>query len=231
MLLAIDIGNTHIVLGLYDGEKLAAHWRLQSDVHRTVDEYSLQIHSLLDGASFSKSDIKSVIISCVVPELARVFNKLSAKYLAVDPLSVGPGIKTGIEVHTDDPRSVGADRIVNSIAAKELHGFPAVVVDFGTATTFDVIGKEGNYEGGLISPGLLISAEALAERAAKLQNIELRAPKVFIGKNTQDSMLSGIVFGYVSLVEGIVGRLKETVGNQTKVIATGGLATLINNET
>jgi len=231
MLLAIDVGNTHIVLGLYDGEELRANWRLRSDIEGTVDEYGTSILSLLTINGFGKDTVTGIIVSCVVPPLTRVFNKLSLTYFSVEPMIVGPGLKTGIHIACDDPRTVGADRIVNAVAAKELFGAPAIVVDFGTATTFDVVGKSGAYEGGVISPGLIISANALSERAAMLPRIELKRPERLIGKNTHDSMLSGIMFGYAALVDGVINRLKKELGDKDiKIIATGGLANLVSEQ-
>ncbi len=236
MLLAIDVGNTHVVLGLFEDEELRANWRLQSDTQRTVDEYALEILALLQFEKCTTDLIHQVVISCVVPSLSRVFNKLSEKYFSVHPLLIGANVRTaptgspGIIIRCDDPRMVGPDRIVNAVAAKELFGAPAIVVDFGTATTFDVVGKEGNYEGGAIAPGLLISADALFERAALLPSIELKKPPTVIGKNTIDSMLSGIIYGYVGLVDGILERMLESLGKETTVIATGGLSQMISAE-
>jgi type III pantothenate kinase len=230
MLIAIDVGNTHVVLGLYRDEELVSSWRLQSKAKRTVDEYALDILGLLASQHVSSSDIHQLIISCVVPSLTRVFTKLGTKYFSADVLVVGPGIKTGVVIACDDPRSVGPDRIVNAMAAKEMFGEPVIVVDFGTATTFDVITKSGTYEGGVIAPGLLISAEALFERAALLPSIELKKPKCLIGKNTTDSMLSGIIYGYVGLVDGILERLVNEIKDDVKIIATGGLAQMIADE-
>ncbi|MCB0347015.1 MAG: type III pantothenate kinase [Bdellovibrionales bacterium] len=230
MLLAVDVGNTHVVLGLFVKGELAASFRLQSDVSRTVDEYAIDILTLLQAAGFKPEQISQIVISCVVPALTRVFSKLAVKYCSLQPLIVGPGVKTGMQIHCDDPRSVGADRIVNALAAKTLYGAPVVIVDFGTATTFDVVGPQGAYEGGLISPGLIISSNALFEKAAKLSSIELKTPNVLIGKNTADSMLSGIVFGYVGLVDGILDRLRQELGSDLKIVATGGLASMIAEE-
>lgn len=230
MLLAIDVGNTNIVLGLYAGKELRASWRLQTDDKRTVDEYAIEVLALLQSSSASASSVKRMIISCVVPPLLRVFSKLAQKYFSVEPLVVGPGIKTGMLIHVDDPRSVGADRIVNAVAARELFGAPVIVVDFGTATTFDIVSAAGAYEGGIIAPGLLISAEALFERAAMLPTIQLRNPKRLIGKNTQDSMLSGIMFGYASMVDGLIERVTDELKAKPKIVATGGFARLVSEQ-
>ncbi|MCB0360771.1 MAG: type III pantothenate kinase, partial [Bdellovibrionales bacterium] len=236
MLLAIDVGNTHVVMGLYRRtdkplrEQPMSSWRLQSDRKRTVDEYAIELLTLLSSEGVAPAEISQIALSCVVPPLQRVFVKLSRKYLKTTPLVVGPGIKTGMQVHYDDPRSVGADRIVNAVAAKALYGTPVIVVDFGTATTFDVIGASGAYEGGAIAPGLLISADALFEKAAKLPNIELKRPGQLIGKSTIESMRSGIIFGYVSLVDGMIERIREEMEGSVRVIATGGLAAMIADE-
>ena len=230
MLIAIDVGNTHTIIGLYEKTELRASWRLQSLTERTVDEYALEILTLLKNAGYEVENIKQVIMSCVVPALARVFSKFCRKYFSLTPLIVGPGTKTGMRIIYDDPRSVGADRIVNAVAAKELRGAPVVVVDFGTATTFDVVNAAGDYEGGVIAPGVLISAQALFERAAMLPNIELTRPSAIVGKNTRDSMLSGIVFGYASLVDGLLERIENDLDRKIPVLATGGLARVIAEE-
>lgn len=234
MLLVIDVGNTHVVIGLYRDSELAGSWRLQSDRNRTVDEYALEVLSLLGTRNaeirarrgIQASDITNVVICSVVPPLTRVFTKLSQKYFSHTPLIVGPGIRTDLALEVDDPKTLGADRIVNAVAAKKLYGTPAIVIDFGTATTFDVLNRAGVYEGGIIAPGVVISAEALSERAALLPRIELREPNVLIGKNTHDAMLSGIYFGYLSLVSGIIERLRSKLGKDVIVVATGGLASV-----
>ncbi len=225
MLLAIDIGNTHVVLGVYRGEELIGSWRLQSDQLRSVDEYAMSMLQMLEHSGVGAKDISTVIIGCVVPTLLRVFTKLSRKYFEQEPLIVGPGLKTGMEIECDDPRTVGADRVVNAVAGKALYGAPCVIVDFGTATTFDVVSSAGVYEGGVISPGILIAAEALYTKAALLPSVELSRPNKVIGKNTRDSMLSGMFFGYVSLVDGILERIIAELGaTKPSVVATGGLA-------
>ncbi len=230
MILALDVGNTHVVIGLFQGKELLASWRLQSDRLRTVDEYALEMLALLGSAQKKAKDIRQVVICSVVPPLTRVFSKLASKYFSVNPTIVNATDDLGIKVRVDDPRTVGPDRVVNALATKELYGAPAIVVDFGTATTFDILSSDGAYEGGLISPGLIISASALFDRAAMLPNIELRRPTTLIGKNTVDAMMSGIIYGYVGLVDGILKRLLETLGQETNVIATGGLAALIADE-
>lgn len=231
MLLAIDIGNTHIVIGLFDGEKLSTSWRLQSNKEGTVDEYALQLLGLIDAFGCKRESIKQVVIGCVVPPLTRVFSKLSNKYLNVNPIMVGPGIKTGLQIKCDDPRSVGADRIANAVAVKEKYGAPAIVVDFGTATTFDVLSEDASYQGGAIAPGLLISVQALYEKAAMLPTIELKNIERAIGKNTKESMLAGCMWGYVGLVEGLIKRINDEQGYKAQVIGTGGLCSLIAEHT
>jgi len=231
MLLAIDIGNTNIVLGVYQEEELVACWRLATDVHKMADEYAVLFNSLFSNEGLSKSEIKGSAISCVVPPLLPIFQEVCGEHLQVEPLVVGPGIKTGVRILIDNPRELGADRIVNAIAARRLYGTPAIVIDFGTATTFDVVSREGDYLGGAIAPGIGISAETLYRQAAQLPRIELALPKKVIGKNTVAAMQSGVLFGYVALVEGMVERIKEELGEETKVIATGGLAGVIAGET
>lgn len=231
MLLAIDIGNTNIVLGVYRKEELVACWRLATDVHKMADEYTVLLSNLLSNEGLSKSEMKGSAISCVVPPLLPIFQEVCREHLKVEPLVVGPGIKTGVRILIDNPRELGADRIVNAIAARRLHGTPAIVIDFGTATTFDVVSKEGDYLGGAIAPGIGISAEALYREAAQLPRIELALPQKVIGKNTVASMQSGVLFGYVALVEGMVERIEEELGEEAKVIATGGLAGVIAKET
>ena len=230
MILAIDIGNTHVVIGLFARTELKASWRLQSDRLRTVDEYALELLALLGSSQRKAKDITQVVICSVVPPLTRVFTKLASKYFSINPHVVHATDDLGIAIRVDDPRTVGPDRVVNALATKVLFGAPAIVVDFGTATTFDILSKDGAYEGGLISPGLVISASALFDRAAMLPNIELRRPSKLIGKNTVDAMMSGIIYGYVGLVDGILNRLLAAVGKETTIIATGGLASLIADE-
>ncbi len=228
MLLAIDIGNTHVVLGLYQGAKLEVSWRLQSDLQRTVDEYALEILGLISSAELDRKVITRIAICCVVPALSRVFVKLSRKYFKMAPLVISSDADTGIEMLVDDPRGVGPDRIVNAVASRELVGTPNVVVDLGTATTFDIVDRQGRYIGGLIAPGLIISTNALFDRAAMLPSIELKRPEVLIGKNTRDAMMAGIVYGYAGLVDGILERLQQQLGDDLKFVATGGLAAMIS---
>lgn len=230
MILVIDVGNTNIVLGLYDGKQLLHHWRLSTNRSATVDEYGIMIHNLFHIAQFKMSQIDGVIISSVVPPLMRTLEQLCEQYLHKTPLIVGPGLKTGLNIRYENPREVGADRIVNAVAAIELYGPPLIVVDFGTATTFDYIDEAGQYLGGAIAPGIGISTEALYQRAAKLPRIELTKPKSVVGRNPITSMQAGIIYGYAGQVDGIVERIREEFHNEARVIATGGLAELISDE-
>jgi len=231
MLLAIDIGNTTIGFGVFDGERMCATWDVATDIKKTADEYAVLILNLLPREGLSLSDIDHVIIASVVPPLEPVFEELSERYLRVSPLIVGPGVKTGVRICTDNPREVGADRVVNAAAAHRLYGGPLIIIDFGTATTVDAVSKEGDYLGGAIAPGIGIAAEALFERASKLPRIELIAPEHAIGKNTVASMQSGVIFGYVGLIESLVHRIRQELGGKARVIATGGLADVIAKET
>lgn len=231
MLLVIDVGNTNTVLGVYSEENLLADWRLETRKHSTADEYGILIKDLFHLSPLAMEEVKGISISCVVPPLSPVLERMSQKYFGIKPLMIGPGIKTGMPILYDNPREVGADRIVNSVAAYEKYGGPVIVVDFGTATTFDAISKEGEYLGGVISPGIMISIEALFEQASKLPRIELVKPKTVIGKNTVSSMQSGLIYGYVGLVSEIVARAKKEMGGKPYVVATGGLAGIIAQET
>ncbi|MFC5530038.1 type III pantothenate kinase [Cohnella yongneupensis] len=231
MILVVDVGNTNIVLGLYQGKSLTHHWRLSTNRSSTVDEYGILITSLLQLAGVRADQIDGVILSCVVPPIMNTLEQLFVKYVGKAPLIVGPGIKTGLNIRYENPREVGADRIVNAVAGIEQYGTPLVVVDFGTATTFDYIDASGAYLGGAIVPGIGISAEALYQRAAKLPRIELSKPKTVIGRNTVTAMQAGIIFGYAGQVDGIVRRICKEFNVQPKVIATGGLAELISEET
>ncbi|MBW7477426.1 type III pantothenate kinase [Paenibacillus oenotherae] len=230
MILVIDVGNTNIVIGIYKGKTLLHHWRLSTNRSATVDEYGIMIHNLVHYAGVKLEHINGVIISSVVPPLMRTLEQLCQQYLRKAPLIVGPGVKTGLNIRYENPREVGADRIVNSIAGIEKYGTPLIVVDFGTATTFDYIDAGGNYLGGAIVPGIGISTEALYQRAAKLPRIELVRPKSVIGRNPVTSMQAGIIFGYAGQVDGIVGRIRREFNVSPRVIATGGLAELIAAE-
>jgi type III pantothenate kinase len=230
MILVIDVGNTNIVIGVYKGKELLHHWRLSTNRSATVDEYGINMHNLFSFAGIKTDQLEGVIISSVVPPLMRTLEQLCLKYVRKAPVIVGPGVKTGLNIRYENPREVGADRIVNSVAGIEKYGTPLIVVDFGTATTFDYIDEGGNYLGGAIVPGIGISTEALYQRAAKLPRIELAKPKSVIGRNPTTSMQAGIIFGYAGQVDGIVGRIRAEFGVQPRVIATGGLAELIAAE-
>jgi len=231
MLLAIDIGNTEITLGVFEGEELRATWHLATRIHRVADEYAALMMNLLQHQNMKLQDIKEIAICCVVPPLLAAFVDMCRRYFSVTPLVVGAGVKTGVRIRMDNPREVGADRIVNAAAAHHLYGGPVIITDFGTATTFDVVSKEGDYLGGVIAPGIGIAAEALYTHAAMLPRVELVPPKHVIGTSTTTAMQSGIIYGYIGLVEGIVSRLQKELGEKTTVVATGGYAGLIANET
>ena len=224
MLLAIDVGNTNIVVGVFDGEQLTADFRIHTDDRFTGDELGLVLVDLLGRQDLAADQVTAVVVSNVVPTLARSIDELSHTYFHRPPMVVGPGTRTGIRIHYDDPRLVGADRIANAIAAHALYQGPAVLVDFGTATTFDAIDARGDYLGGAIAPGIQLSHDALVSHAAMLIRVELTAPAEAIGHTTTASMQSGIVFGYVGLVEGLVARFRGEMAGQATVIATGGLA-------
>ncbi|BCA79239.1 type III pantothenate kinase [Desulfuromonas sp. AOP6] len=224
MLLVIDVGNSNTVLGMYRDEKLVRSWRVTTDKSRTVDEYAMIIHELFNLSGIHFTDIKDVIISCVVPPMLNTLEGLCRDYFKLKPYVVGPGIKTGMPIQYENPREVGADRIVNAVAAFEKKRRCLIVVDFGTATTFDFISARGEYQGGAIAPGLGISAEALFERASKLPRVEFSRPPQVIAKNTVNSMQSGLFYGYAGLVDGIVQRMKQESKEEPYVMATGGLS-------
>ncbi|CAA7599924.1 pantothenate kinase [Acididesulfobacillus acetoxydans] len=230
MILVFDVGNTNIVLGVYEGRKLLSHWRVSTDKSRTVDEHAVVIKNLFDFSGLRFSEMEAVVISSVVPPVMPTLETLVRRYFGVEPLVVGPGVKTGMPIIYDNPKEVGADRIVNAIAAYAKYGGPLVIVDFGTATTFCAISARGEYLGGAIAPGIGIATEALFQRASKLPRIEIVKPKSVIAKNTVAGMQSGIYFGFTGQVDGIVSRMKEELGNGTRVVATGGLAALIAEE-
>jgi type III pantothenate kinase len=230
MLLVFDVGNTNIVFGVYEGEDLLYHWRVSTDRQKTADEYGVLLKSLFDHRGIGLADIDAAIISSVVPPMMAPLTRMSQRYFGVDPLVVGPGIKTGMVIKYENPREVGADRIVNAIAAYEKYGGPVIIVDFGTATTFCAVDKGGDYLGGAIAPGIGISTEALFQRAAKLPRIELAKPRTVICRNTVSSMQSGIIFGFVGQVDEIVRRMQAELGGPAAVVATGGLANLIAQE-
>lgn len=231
MLLAIDIGNTNVVLGVFDKEKLVENWRVGTNTQITPDEYAMIFKDLFGFAKLEFRQIKGVIISSVVPPLLPVMVEMSSKYFKIEPMVVTHKIKTGITIRYDNPKEVGADRIVNAAAAYKLYGGPLIIVDFGTATTFCAVTKNGEYLGGAICPGVKISAEALFQRASKLPRVELTKPKSVIGADTVSSMQAGIIYGYAGLVDGIVERMKKELSPDAKVVATGGLAELVSPET
>lgn len=234
LILVLDVGNTNIVLGVYEGKNLIADWRLATDFKRTADEYGIQVTELFARKNLDYTKVHGVIISSVVPNIMYTVEHMIRKYFNLTPLIVGPGIKTGINIKYDNPKEVGADRIVNAVAAHELYKRPLIIIDFGTATTFCAVAKNGNYLGGTISPGIKISADALFERAAKLPRVELIKTPGVICKNTVTSMQAGIIYGYTGLVDYIVEKMKEEMEalgeNNPFVIATGGLATLISRD-
>lgn len=230
MLLAIDIGNTNVSLGVFQGEELAATWRWATDQERTADEYAALLTGLLPRAGIEFSNVKDVVVCSGVPPLVTTFQELCQRYFGLAPLVVGAGIKTGIRVMYENPRDVGADRIADAVAAHRVYGGPAIVVDCGTATVLDAITADGDYLGGAIAPGIQISVDALAARASLLRRVELLAPAQAIGRNTPHSMQSGVIFGYVGLVEGLVTRFKAEMDGDPKVIGTGGLIDIIARE-
>ncbi len=231
MLLVLDTGNTNIVLGVYHQGELQHHWRMETYRHRTEDEYAMAVKSLFTHVGLKFSDITRIIISSVVPPVMFPLEQMCKKYFNQKPLIVGPGIKTGLNIKYDNPKEVGADRIVNAVAAIEAYGSPLIIVDFGTATTYCYINEKSEYMGGAIAPGIGISMEALFDRASKLPRVELQTPERVVGTNTVGAMQSGIVYGYVGQVEGIVARMKAASKVEPTVIATGGLAALIAKET
>jgi type III pantothenate kinase len=231
MLLTIDIGNTNITLGLYEGKELGPRWRLATAYDHMPDEYGLQLVGLLEHAGHKPEVVNSICLASVVPPLTSKITEACRRYLNKEPLVVDAGVKTGVRVRYEDPRAVGADRIADAVAVLHLYGTPACVVDFGTATTFDAIAKNGDYLGGAIAPGIGIAAEALFQRTAKLPRVDLQKPPSVIGRNTVHSMQSGLLYGYVGLVEGMVARFRQELGADMKVIATGGLADIVAQET
>jgi type III pantothenate kinase len=228
MLLAIDLGNSNTVLGVFRGKKLVSNWRLTTARDQTVDEYGILSRDLLAMAGIKPGSIAGVIISSVVPPLNLTLAEMSRKYFGREALFVEPGLPTGMPVLYDNPREVGADRIVNAVAAYEKYGGPCISVDFGTAINFDVISGRGEYLGGVLAPGIGISAEALFARAARLFRVEIRDPGKIIGTNTVASLQSGLYYGYVDLVDGILARIKAELGPKTRVVATGGQAALVS---
>jgi len=231
MLLAADIGNTDITIGVFEDEELRATWHMATSIHRMADEYASVLLNLLHHQKLKINDIREVALCSVVPPLVSTFEEMFQRYFHLSPLVVGAGVKTGVRIRVDNPREVGADRIVNAAAAHHLYGGPIIITDLGTATTFDTVSREGDYIGGVIAPGISIGAEALFMRAAMLPRVELVRPKKVIGTNTTSAMQSGLIFGYVGLVEGIVSRIQQELGEKATVVATGGYAELIARET
>lgn len=227
MLLALDVGNTNTVLGFYRGEELVAHWRLTTARDQTVDEYGIKTRELINTAGFDPMSVTGVIISSVVPPLNSTLQEMSERYFHMKALFIEPGVKTGVAVVVDNPLEVGADRIANTAAAFVKYGGPCIVVDFGTAINFDVISERGEFIGGVLSPGMGISSDALFARAARLFRVEIKDPGKIIGTNTVESLQSGLYYGYTDMVDGIVTRLKSVLGTSTRVVATGGQAPLI----
>lgn len=230
VLLAIDVGNTHTVIGVYEGETLQRHWRLQTAPGRTADEYGVLLLDLYRISGLPEPTRTDIIICSVVPPMTPVFEYVGRTYLKAEPMVVGPGIKTGMPILYDNPKEVGADRIVNAVAAYDRYHDACLVVDFGTATTIDCVSKKGEYLGGVITPGLGISLDALISRTAKLPRVELVRPAKVVGKNTVHAIQAGIIFGYVALVDGLVTRIREEMGGAPRVVATGGFGELITPE-
>ncbi len=233
MLLVIDVGNTNIVFGLFKGKELTFDWRIATDKDRTSDEYGLLFHQIFEHNNIKISEIDDVIISSVVPPLMHTLPAASIKYLKKEPIVIGPGVKTGMNIKYDNPKEVGADRVVNAVAAYEKYGGPIIIVDFGTANTFCYVNEEGEYLGGVITPGIKISAEALFLRTAKLPKVELVKPEKVIGKNTINSIQSGLIYGYIGMVDYIIEKMIKEMNadkDKIKVVATGGFSRLIASE-
>jgi type III pantothenate kinase len=224
MLLTVDVGNTNTVLGVFEGAELRVHWRLTTRREQTADEYGILVRNLFSGSGLDPEKITAVALASVVPPLTPVLVELSRHYLGHEPLVVEPGVKTGMPILYEPPGDVGADRILNGVAAFAAFGGPVVVVDFGTATTFDVITKKGEYAGGVICPGIGISADALFQRAARLPRVDVRHPGSVIGRSTVTSMQAGLYFGYATMCEGLIARIQAELGEEVRVVATGGLA-------
>ena len=230
MLLAIDVGNSNNVIGLFSGEKLLTHWRIRTEWNRTADEYWVLIKEFILLNNVETETIDDIIIACVVPPLVPILQGMAKKYFLCEPLIVGPGVKTGISILYRNPSEVGADRIVNSVASFEKYGGPLIIVDFGTATTFDVVSSKGEYLGGCIFPGVQISLEALFKNTAKLPRVDMTLPEKVIGKSTVESLRSGAVYGFSGMVEAIVRQIKDELDQNARVIATGGVLDWITNK-
>ena len=231
MLLAVDIGNTNITIGVFQGEELRATWRVTTVVNQMADEYAAILLNLMQHQGLKTSEINEIALCCVVPPLITTFVDLSQRYFHAEPLVVGAGTKTGVHIRMDNPREVGADRIADAVAAHHLYGGPLIIIDLGTATTFGIVSKEGDYIGGIIATGIATAAEALFARTAQLPRVELSYPKHVIGTNTVAAIQSGIIYGYASLVEGMLARIEKELGGKATVVATGGYAELIHRET
>ena len=231
MLLAIDIGNTDTTLGVFEDVELRATWHMATNIHRMADEYATLLLNLLRHQNLDTPDITAVAMCSVVPPLITTYEDLFQRYFHLSPLVIGAGVKTGVSIRIDNPREVGADRIVNAAAAHHLYDGPIIVTDLGTATTFDIVSREGCYQGGVIAPGINTAAETLFMQAAMLPRVELTHPKHTIGTSTVTAMQSGIIFGYVALIEGMIARIQQELGEKTRVVATGGWSTLIAKET
>lgn len=231
MLLTIDLGNTNLTLGLFQNEKLSAHWRLATDSQRMPDEYGLQFRSLLQNCNCGEVQLEGIILSSVVPPLTERIQQACDNYMHLKPLLVSSNLKLNVSILYDKPEAVGADRIADAVAVQELYGGPACVIDFGTATTFNALTGKGQYLGGAILPGIDTAADALVSRTAKLPSVELEAPPSVIGNNTKHALQAGLIFGYVAMVEGLVSRFREKLGNDMKVIATGGHVNKIADHT
>ena len=230
MLLAIDVGNTQTVIGVYDGSRRLRHWRVLTEPERTADEYGVLFWNLYRSADLSTKDVGGIIVSCVVPPMVGVVESVCNDFFGCRPLIVGPGVRTGMPILYDNPKEVGADRIVNAVAAYELYRTSVIVVDFGTATTFDCVSRKGEYIGGVITPGIGISLDALFRKTAKLSRVELVKPERIVGKNTVNAIQAGVIYGYVGLVDGLVERITAEMGGAARVIATGGFASLVGPE-
>ena len=231
MLFVIDVGNTNVALGAFSGQELTSTWRVSTDARKMPDEYGLLISSILPLKGVDPSRIKGACICSVVPPLTPIFEEVCQTYFSVDPLTVSAGVKTGLPILYDTPRDVGTDRVADAVAALKLYGGPVIVVDFGTATVFDAVSEDGQYLGGALAPGINLSAEALYAGTSQLRKVELTPPPSAIGRNTVAAMQSGLVLGYVGLVEGMVSRFRKELGANAKVVATGGMAEVLSRET
>jgi type III pantothenate kinase len=227
MLMVVDVGNSHTVIGLYENDELIAHWRIVTEHYRTSDELSILFTMLLQQDGIQFDHIDGCCISSVVPQVNIALQTIPIRMFGVEPIMVEPGIKTGLKLHNENPKELGADRLVNSVGALEEHNGPLIIIDFGTATTFDFITEQAEYKGGIIVPGIQLSADALFEHCAKLPRVEITIPDQVIGRNTNSNIRSGLTYGYADMVDGLVRRINGETGVESKVIATGGLAKVI----